>query len=427
MTLHMNQNYYWHRARYIPHPPFSMHAIHRNLQFLREHFYRTMGVESPSARVGKEGYIVLVNRRDRGRKLINADKVLADIRRAMHPRYNVYPRVVYFEEMPLPQLVRLLSRTHVLMAPHGAGLANLIYMRAGSAVVELIPFMCHRLRIMYAPLADAMHVHYSFWQPNADQVDGLSETVKSKMLKEATMKREPCPHSHSRTDFYGDSKQLFSEVVSALDHVHFGLDSRPFNVSEVVKMSDQEMESFVRVMDKKGGEKGIPDSVWGELMGSETAEMEDADDVKEVVGGEGGEGGIGIRSENGAGVGVSENGKSGGVMGVDEQREIEEALKAGVKFEGAEIELLQRLGRGGVRGSVNGETENGYGAAGVSRSGVMSGSVGEEVDKALPMEPQGGFRVSQKKSRELRIIEANEAKRRRARRKAKMARRAVRG
>lgn len=45
---------------------------------------------------------------------------------------------------------------------------------AGAAVVELLPFMCHRLRMVLAPVADALGIHYAFWQPGEALVPALS-------------------------------------------------------------------------------------------------------------------------------------------------------------------------------------------------------------------------------------------------------------
>ena len=78
MSIHINQNYYWHRSRYFAHPPFSMHAIHRNLQLFRAHAYSFLGIPNPLTEVEESGYIVLANRKTgRGRALLNANLILA--------------------------------------------------------------------------------------------------------------------------------------------------------------------------------------------------------------------------------------------------------------------------------------------------------------------------------------------------------------
>ncbi len=48
----------------------------------------------------------------------------------------------------------------------------------GAAVIELIPYMCHRLRIMFSPIAAAMNMHYSFWQPTDNLVPDLLPQVR---------------------------------------------------------------------------------------------------------------------------------------------------------------------------------------------------------------------------------------------------------
>ncbi len=52
----------------------------------------------------------------------------------------------------------------------------------GAAVIELIPFLCHRLRVMFNPVADALHMHYSYWQPTEDLVPQISDVVSYPIL-----------------------------------------------------------------------------------------------------------------------------------------------------------------------------------------------------------------------------------------------------
>lgn len=53
---------------------------------------------------------------------------------ALIDRYGVakvYPSVVYFEDFTIQQLALLLGRARMLVAPHGAGNANVVLMRPG--------------------------------------------------------------------------------------------------------------------------------------------------------------------------------------------------------------------------------------------------------------------------------------------------------
>jgi hypothetical protein len=78
MTVHMNQNYYWHGTRYLAKPPYSMRSIYNNLHFLREHLQRTLHIPNVGQYVQSDDYIVLANRRNnsRGRSVLNAPAVL---------------------------------------------------------------------------------------------------------------------------------------------------------------------------------------------------------------------------------------------------------------------------------------------------------------------------------------------------------------
>jgi hypothetical protein len=77
--------------------------------------------------------VVYVSRRKaRGRKILNEDALLA--------RLNGLAVVnVCLEDFTFRDQVALMSRTKVLVGMHGAGLTNLMFMPAGSSVIEILP------------------------------------------------------------------------------------------------------------------------------------------------------------------------------------------------------------------------------------------------------------------------------------------------
>lgn len=119
------------------------------------------------------GKIVYVSRRKaRGRFVINEDAV-----EAMLSQLGV--ESVCFEDLCFEAQVRLLAETKILISIHGAALTNMVFMKEGSAVIELIPrkngiFDYNIVRNSfrhdpcYVRLAEAMGHRYSWLECVAD-------------------------------------------------------------------------------------------------------------------------------------------------------------------------------------------------------------------------------------------------------------------
>ncbi len=68
--------------------------------------------------------------RAHGRKLLNEDKLWPMLRARGFER-------IFMEELDFPAQVRLMQRTAVIVAPHGAGLTNMIFCPEGADIVEI--------------------------------------------------------------------------------------------------------------------------------------------------------------------------------------------------------------------------------------------------------------------------------------------------
>jgi hypothetical protein len=70
---------------------------------------------------------------------------------------------VTFEELSIWQQVALMQETACFISLHGAGLSNLIFMKAGCAVIELIngPYAEAEYTFPFWRMADAMQLHYA--------------------------------------------------------------------------------------------------------------------------------------------------------------------------------------------------------------------------------------------------------------------------
>lgn len=101
----------------------------RQVHWLRDAFYRAFGV-SPSERPGRRLFVSRQNAR--GRRCLNHDAVEA------HLRARGFETVV-LEALSVREQVAAFADAAVVVAPHGAGIANLVFLPDGAAVVELAP------------------------------------------------------------------------------------------------------------------------------------------------------------------------------------------------------------------------------------------------------------------------------------------------
>lgn len=77
---------------------------------------------------------ILVFRREAVRRILNSDDVLAMVKRC-------FPHLewVVFDTLPFPETVALFATAAVIVAPHGAGLTNMLFSAAGVRIIEFMP------------------------------------------------------------------------------------------------------------------------------------------------------------------------------------------------------------------------------------------------------------------------------------------------
>lgn len=79
--------------------------------------------------------------RSGARKLLHLDRLERAIKaKAAAAHMKADFRIVDFNSMSFDNQVQTMQETHILIATHGAGNANIIFMRPGAAVVEVFPF-----------------------------------------------------------------------------------------------------------------------------------------------------------------------------------------------------------------------------------------------------------------------------------------------
>jgi hypothetical protein len=96
-----------------------------------------------------EGEVVMTNVSGTARRSVPN---MAELTGAVGARYPVV--LVRLEELDLFQQIHLFARAWRVVAQHGAGLANLIWMRKGATVVEIVPSTPEsKVRDYFGPLA----------------------------------------------------------------------------------------------------------------------------------------------------------------------------------------------------------------------------------------------------------------------------------
>ncbi|MCR5621307.1 MAG: glycosyltransferase family 61 protein [Treponema sp.] len=116
--------------------------------------------------------LVYISRnRSSRRKIENEEDLLCILKKFGFTTY-------YLEEMPLREQAELFASARFVVAPHGAGLVNLVWSRAGTGILELYPEFYHDpgFRILASTLN--MDYHYAICKsPGAEALAPVEENI----------------------------------------------------------------------------------------------------------------------------------------------------------------------------------------------------------------------------------------------------------
>ncbi len=112
---------------------------------------RRHGAETPER--------IYISRRDAKRRVMTNELELEADLKALG--FTVWE----FSKIPLWHQIALLNQARVVVAPHGAGLAHIVYARPGTQVVEILPIRdgTYQLRYNYARLSIIKGLRYNAW------------------------------------------------------------------------------------------------------------------------------------------------------------------------------------------------------------------------------------------------------------------------
>jgi hypothetical protein len=133
--------------------------------------------ENPSVHIQtafrvKTGPIVLISRpHNRARSILNEIDILNFLAR----EYPRIPLVIFYGNMSLVDTIVLFHSARVLVAPHGAGMVHLLWMRSGTAMVEISSRIeyneCYQAVATYRRISTAIYFDATAARGSALKVD----------------------------------------------------------------------------------------------------------------------------------------------------------------------------------------------------------------------------------------------------------------
>ena len=180
-SIHMNAAYNWHSARYMAkasnngRSPYAIALIYR--LFASNIVTKLILLQQPDEAKHNRNTVVFSNRKSK-RHILNMDEIIKYTKHELSSMVTVDPNVLYFESYPVLKAGGKLHGAEIWVSPHGANMANMIFMQKGTAIIELLPYRCQRLRVFFESMASALNLKYISIEPtDASNVDGLHDST----------------------------------------------------------------------------------------------------------------------------------------------------------------------------------------------------------------------------------------------------------
>lgn len=129
-------------------------------EWIRAACYKKFNIDS--SEIEKDQLVYISRDLARGRKIINEAEVESFLQ---EKGFNKY----FLEEMSFEQIVRLFAKAKTVIAPHGAGLANLIFSQPGTKVIEIFEPTAKEIGACYWSLSTAMN--HDYWYLFGERVE----------------------------------------------------------------------------------------------------------------------------------------------------------------------------------------------------------------------------------------------------------------
>jgi len=179
-SVHINEGYNWVSGRFLG-TPYSKGRSRYALKLVYQAFSATLTIVSPQKNIIPTN-IVFSNRKGK-RRVVNMNDIVKFASEALSGIATVNASILFFEQSSIWHTGTVLRQSNIWVSPHGANMANMIYMNRGTTVIELLPFRCQRLRIFFQSMASALSLKYHSLEPvEASDVDGLGSNTNENPL-----------------------------------------------------------------------------------------------------------------------------------------------------------------------------------------------------------------------------------------------------
>ena len=112
-----------------------------DIQWWQKRYLTGLELSLPSKKEKEEGMLGRTVKirwiaRTGSREVMNRNQVI----QALHNAFNITIDVVKLEGLPHTEQIKIFIESDIIIGPHGAGLAKLLFMRKGSGILQLVPF-----------------------------------------------------------------------------------------------------------------------------------------------------------------------------------------------------------------------------------------------------------------------------------------------
>ena len=166
----LEQGYYQVDKLYFPSYLSGINNISpHTISWLRTRFLnKDFSRESPP-----ESYLYITRSDASIRRVINEDEIIEFLK-------NIGFEIISLAKMPFVEQIKIFSRAKVVIAPHGAGLTNIVFAPPNTTIIEMFPETKNQVDGSYWILADTCGHNYAFLTGSVAALDtkGTQDTQK---------------------------------------------------------------------------------------------------------------------------------------------------------------------------------------------------------------------------------------------------------
>ncbi|GJQ12813.1 hypothetical protein GpartN1_g4604.t1 [Galdieria partita] len=197
----------FYNTRAAQRPESYTHWLYSNVAGERLQKIIHMKLQSPTfAQFSPEAYskIVMIQR-NTTRRICQAETIAVELQRT----FGVKVSIVLFEHLSALQQAQLMHRSSIVIAAHGASLSNIIFMRRGSILIELSPYLCSG-EGYFGALAKFLGLHYF-------HLSGIQKEINR---SSKVQPRNGCSKIHRNRDIHLNIEELLLVFHTAMNYLN---------------------------------------------------------------------------------------------------------------------------------------------------------------------------------------------------------------